>query len=216
LRADNYMASTRASGFSLLEMICAVSVSLILTAVAVITYEPMVQGQHVTDAYNTTLTTLRRAREAAAADMRIYVVTFGPAVTTGTNPNGGTITVTQTTTTGTQLMSVSLPPDVTFHVESGVPTSPTAAPTTPDGFGSAANAFDFDWGPNGVGGGNTVYFYPDGTAEDANGNVNNGVVYLGRPGSLMTCRAITLWGYTGRLRGWRLYQGSSGWSWSQQ
>jgi hypothetical protein len=41
------------------------------------------------------------------------------------------------------------------------------------------------------------------------------VVYLGRPGSLMTCRAVTLWGYTGRLRGWRLNQTAGVWGWSQ-
>ena len=209
------MGKTKTSGFSLLEMMAAVSISLVLTAVGVITFQPMVQQQHVTTAYNTTLTSLRRAREAAAADMRVYVVTFAGAVT-GPNPTGGSITVNQTTPTGPQLFSVSLPADVTFHVEPGVPTSPTSPPTTPDGFGSAAFTFDFDQPPSGPGGGSVIYFYPDGTAEDSNGNINNGVVYMGRAGSLSSSRAITLWGYTGRLRGWRLYQKSGAWSWGQQ
>ncbi len=191
-----------------------VAISLILTGVAVMTFQPTLQLEHVNTAYNDTLTSLRRAHDAAAADMRVYVVTFtGPV--SGPNPNGGTITATQNTPTGTQLFSITLPPDVTFHVEPGVPTSPTTAPTTPDGFGSAANTFDFDQPPGGVGGSNVIYFYPDGTAEDANGNVNNGVLYLGRPGSLISCRAITLWGYTGRLRGWVLTQKAGVWSWSQ-
>jgi prepilin-type N-terminal cleavage/methylation domain-containing protein len=208
------MASTKKSGFSLLELMITITVSLILTGVAMVTLQPALQQQRVNDAYNTTLTSLRRAREAAAADMRIYVVSFGPPVTVGPNPNGGTITATQNTTTGPVLFSVSLPTDVTFHVEPGVPTSPTTAPTTPDGFGSAANTFDFDQGI-GAAGGTTVYFYPDGSARDINGNINNGVVYLGRPGSLSSCRAVTLWGATSRIRGWRLYQ-KGAWTWSQQ
>ncbi|MFZ3190028.1 MAG: hypothetical protein WB523_03815 [Candidatus Sulfotelmatobacter sp.] len=208
------MASKKANGFSLLELIGTVTISMVLTGIAVMTFTPTIQQQHVNDAYNTTLTSLRRAREAAAADMRVYVVSFGPAVTTGPTPNGGTITVTETTTTGSQLFSVSLPPDVTFHVEPGVPTSNTASPTTPDSFGNAAFAFDFDQNDP-AGGASTVYFYPDGSARDINGNINNGLVYMGRPGSLMSCRAVTLWGATSRIRGWRLSQSGSVWSWRQ-
>ncbi len=209
------MAVKKTNGFSLLELMMAVSISLILTGVAVITFTPTMQQQHVNDAYNLTLTSLRRAREAAAADMRIYVVSFGPAVTAGPNPNGGTITVNETTPAGAQLFSVSLPPDVTFHVEPGVPTSNTIPPTTPDSFGTAAFTFDFDQPPGGTGAGSTIYFYPDGSAQDFNGNINNGVVYLGMPGQLLSCRAITLWGYTGRIRGWRLTQVAGVWTWSQ-
>ncbi|MFZ0938410.1 MAG: hypothetical protein WAN63_03215, partial [Candidatus Sulfotelmatobacter sp.] len=65
------------------------------------------------------------------------------------------------------------------------------------------------------GGASTVYFYPDGSARDINGNINNGLVYMGRPGSLMSCRAVTLWGATSRIRGWRLSQSGSVWSWRQ-
>lgn len=208
------MASTKTGGFSLTEMMIVLSVLLILSAFAVMSLQPTLQAEHVNNAYNTTLTSLRRAREAAAGDMRIYVVSFSGPVT-GVNPNGGTITVTQNSTSGAVLFTATLPSDVTFHVESGVPTSPITAPTTPDGFGSAANTFDFNQGI-GAAGGTTVYFYPDGSAHDINGNINNGVVYLGRPGYLNTCRAITIWGSTSRIRGWRLYQKGTTWSWSQQ
>jgi prepilin-type N-terminal cleavage/methylation domain-containing protein len=207
------MASTKTSGFSLLELMIAISISLILVAVSTITMQPVFQQQHVNTAYNTTLTALRRAHDQAAADMRVYMVTFSPAVV-GTN--GGTITVNETSNAGTVLFTATLPTDVTYHVEPGVPTSPTVPPTTPDGFGTAASAFDFDQAPSGVGGSNVIYFYPDGTAEDVNGNINNGVVYMGTPGNLLSSRAITLWGYTGRIRGWRLYKNGGAYSWSQQ
>jgi prepilin-type N-terminal cleavage/methylation domain-containing protein len=206
----------KTSGFSLIEMMVAMSIGLILTGVAVMTLQPTLQHQHVNDAYNSTLTALHRAHDKAAADMRVYEVAFSPAVTTGPSPNGGTITVTQFgALTPTTLFTAVLPADVTYHVEPGVPTSSTTAPTTPDGFGTAAVAFDFDQPPSGAGGGATIYFYPDGSAQDVNGNINNGVVYLGMPGQLITQRAVSLWGYTGRVRGWRLTQVLGVWTWSQ-
>jgi prepilin-type N-terminal cleavage/methylation domain-containing protein len=204
------MASRKQNGFSLLELTIAISISMILAAVTVFALQPVFKQQHVNDAYNVTLTSLRRARDAAAADMRVYTVTF-------TAP--GTITVTQDIPTAPILFTAVLPPDVTYHIEPGIPTSPTTAPTTPDGFGSGAAAFDFDQAPSGAGGSNVIYFYPDGSAQDAGpngGNVNNGVVYLGIPGRLSTCRAISLWGYTGRIRGWQLYQIAGVWTWRQQ
>jgi prepilin-type N-terminal cleavage/methylation domain-containing protein len=208
------MASTKTRGFSLLELMLTVSISLILTGIATVSFQPVMAEQRVNNSYNYTLTALRRAREAAAADMRVYVATFAPPVA-GPGGNGGTITVTQNTTTGPVLFVATLPSDVTFHVEPGIPNSPITAPTTPDGFGSAAFAFDFDQGI-GAGGGNTIYFQPDGSARDISGNINNGVVYLGRPGDIYSCRAVTLWGYTSRVRGWRLYKSGAGVAWSQQ
>lgn len=200
----------------MIEMAIAISVSLVLAAVADVMLQPALQQQRVNDAYNLTVTGLRRARDQAAADMRVYTVTFSGPVA---GVNGGTITVTQDTALAPVLFSATLPVDVTYHVEPGVPTSPTVAPTTPDGFGTAANTFDFDQAPSGLGGSNVIYFYPDGSAQDngpTGGNVNNGVVYLGVPGQLATQRAISLWGYTGRIRGWRLVYSSPQWKWSQQ
>lgn len=204
----------------MLELMIVLSVSLILAAVADITIPAALRQVHVDQAYNTTLMALRRAHDQAAADMRIYTVTFAPAAVV--NPtNGGTITVQQDINgvlSANALFKLTLPVDVTFHLEPGVPVSNTVPPTTPDGFGTAANgAFDFGWGTAGAAGGsNTIYFYPDGSAKDANGNVNNGVVYLGVPGQLPTCRAITLWGYTGRVRGWQLSKIAGAWTWSQK
>ncbi len=202
------MASHKQNGFSLLELVIAISVALILGSAVTVTMQTTFKQQLVNDAYNTTLTTLRRARDQAAADMRVYVVTFGAA----TAGNGGTITVTQSTPAGTVLMTSYLPPQVTYHLEPGIPNT---AATVPDGFGTATQVFDFDQPPSGAGGGNVIYFQPDGSAQDALGNVNNGVVYLGTPGQLPTCRAITLWGYTGRIRGWQLVEVANVWSWVQ-
>jgi type II secretory pathway pseudopilin PulG len=206
------MASRKQNGFSLLELTIAIGCSLILAAAAGITMQPLLMQQHVDDAYNTTLNTLRRARDLAAGDMRVYVVTFSPFVP---GANGGSVSINETTSAGPLMFTEILPPDVTYHVEPG---TPNTIATTPDGFGTAANGpFDFGWGaPGDVGGSTTIFFYPDGSAHDAAGNVNNGVVYMGIPGRLQTCRAVTLWGYTGRIRGWQLYQPGGVWTWSQR
>jgi prepilin-type N-terminal cleavage/methylation domain-containing protein len=202
------MASTKKRGFSLLELTVTITIGLILAALTDAALQPVFRQQRVNDAYNLTISALRRAHDAASADMRVYEVTFTAAVP---NVNGGTITVTQDIAGSPVLFTAVLPVDVTYHVETGIP-----APTTPDGFGTGANAFDFDQPPGGTGGSNVIYFYPDGTAEDAAGNINNGVVYMGVPGQLQTQRAVTLWGYTGRIRGWHLYDNASKWTWSQQ
>jgi len=211
------MALRKQNGFSLLELTIAIGISMILAAVTIFAFQPALRQKHVDDAYNLTLMALRKARDSAAADMRIYLVTF---VAPNPGIDGGTITVTQDIVGGPVLFSATLPPDVTFHVEPGVPNSPTVAPTTPDGFGSAnAGAFDFDQPPSGAGGSNLIYFYPDGSAQDNGPNgvaVNNGVVYLGIPGQLPTCRAVSLWGYTGRVRGWQLVQIAGVWTWRQK
>jgi prepilin-type N-terminal cleavage/methylation domain-containing protein len=194
------------AGFSLTEMVVVSAIILMITSGSYLSLQPVLKAQHVTTAYNATLMTLRRARDQAAADMRVYVVTFAAP---------GTVTVTQNSPAGPVLITTILPQDVTFHLEPGLPNSPTVAPTTPDGFGTASNAIDFDQGV-GLGGATSIYFQPDGTAVDINGNINNGVVYMARVGDLKSSRAITLWGTTGRIRGWRLLPNGGGVIWRQQ
>jgi type II secretory pathway pseudopilin PulG len=194
------------AGFSITELMVVTLIILMITGGSYLSLQPALQSQHVTTAYNQTLMTMRRARDQAAADMRVYVVTFTPP---------GTVTVTQNSPNGPVLLTTVLPQDVTFHLEPGLPNSPTVAPTTPDGFGTASNAIDFDQGV-GLGGATSVYFQPDGTAVDINGNINNGIVYMARVGDLKSSRAITLWGTTGRIRGWRLQPNGGGVIWRQQ
>jgi prepilin-type N-terminal cleavage/methylation domain-containing protein len=202
------MASRKMRGFSMIEMAIVLALILIVTAVSTMTIQPSLKAGRVTEAYNTTLMMLRQAREISVAQRQIYFVTLNGAV----NPN--VITITQGST-GTVTSTKTLPTDVAFDVEPGVPTSPNVAPTTPDGFGGGGTAIDLDQGIAG-GAKNVVYFYPDGSAADVAGNVNNGVIYIARPGEILNSRAITLWGATGRLRGWHLYQNAGRYYWRQQ
>jgi len=61
-----------------------------------------------------------------------------------------------------------------------------------------------------------VMFVPDGSAQDLIGNFNSGVVYVGLTGNLFSMRAVSVFGTTGRVRGWRLYPQGGGAQWSQQ
>jgi hypothetical protein len=93
---------------------------------------------------------------------------------------------------------------------------PNTAATVPDGFGNGVLAIDFDQGVAGGGIKNQVMFMPDGSAHDVNGNWNSGIVYVLRPGDLYSARAVTLYGATGRIRGWRLLSSPGGPQWFQQ
>jgi prepilin-type N-terminal cleavage/methylation domain-containing protein len=202
------MSTRRMRGFSLIEMMIVVTVLLIACAVGFMALQPAIKQARVTNAYNFALGALRQAREDAVGDRRVYMVTFSNAVV----PN--TITITQSDT-GVVTATYKLPTDIVFGTQSpGFPTSQTTAPTTPDAFGIGGTAIDFD---QGVAGGvkTAIYFYPDGSAQDANNNINNGVVYVGRTADITSWRAITVWGATGRLRGWRLLPNAGSYYWRQ-
>src|SRR5208282_866780 len=132
------MASRKQSGFSMLELTMVIGIALIMAGVTAVAVPRVFLQEHLDASYNITLNFLRRAHDLAADDMRVYIVTFSLAVP---GLNGGTIAAVDPST-GVQLFSETLPPDVTYHVEPG---SPNTNLTTPDGFGTASNgAFDFD------------------------------------------------------------------------
>lgn len=194
------------TGFSLIETLIVLSLMMIASGIFFMSLQPALKDTRVTNAYNATLMTMRRAREQAIAERRVYLVTFNNGVT----PNSITIT---RAATGQITSTITLPTDITFRTEPGIPTT---LASTPDHFGTGSPAIDFDQGVSG-GAKNVICFNPDGSAQDVNSNTNNGVIYLARAGSLYTSRAITVWGSTGRLRGYRLYPKTGGGSiWRQQ
>jgi prepilin-type N-terminal cleavage/methylation domain-containing protein len=206
----------RARGFSLIEMVSVVAISLVLTVVSVVSLMPALNAQHVTNAYNTTLSVLRQARDNAVSQRTAYEVSF---VQTTTPPVTSISILPTTTFAGNQnTVTYKFPTDVFFLV----PPSGTAAP---DSFGTGSNAIDFGYTANGNSGGTTqtiIYFCPDGSAQTTSscsgaGNWDGGAVYLGRNGDNGSYRAISLYGGTGRIHGWRLYtNGAGGYQWLRQ
>jgi prepilin-type N-terminal cleavage/methylation domain-containing protein len=206
--------SREANGFSLLEMAIVMALMLIMASVSFISLQPMLRQQRVTNAYNTVLSAMRQARDNSVAQRTSYVVTLDSS----TIPHSITVAPTFAGPQGIQApVTYTLPNDIRFRTEAGIP---TAATQTPDGFGTGAQAIDFGYtASGGVGGKKVIYFCPDGSAQDGQGaagtgqctgNLNNGVVYMARTGELLSSRALTVWGATGRIRGWRLYNGGAG------
>ncbi len=219
----------KASGFSLLEMTMVVGLTITLTTVAVMSLMPLLQAQHLTNAYNSTIGIMRQARDAAISQRTSYSLTFQSAGSGSSTVNSITMAPT-TAFAGTLPTEVfQLPNDVWFLVGSGV-----SGLTGPDGFGTAANAIDFGYtSSGGTGDGNVLYFCPDGSAQTTSscsgaGNWDSGVVYLNGPvfypsgssstpkGYATNTRAVSLWGATGRMHGWRVYSQGTSYQWIRQ
>jgi prepilin-type N-terminal cleavage/methylation domain-containing protein len=210
------MASRKYNGFSLLEMLITISIILILSGVTFIGLKPMFNQSHVDSAYDTALMALRNTRNLAITQSHEYYVNFNPA---GFPP--GTIQVEyQPPAIGAgaappleQVITYSIPADVSFAVQAGFPAS------APDNFGTGAVAIDFGQTLAGEPL-NYVIFMPDGSSQASvvgnSGTYNSGIVYMTRTSdTIYTSRAITVWGATGRIRGWRLNPQGGG-TWVQQ
>lgn len=191
-------------GFSLIEMMITVTIILVVSGIALMGLQPAMRTGRVVNGYNITLAAMRQARDYAVGQRQEYEISFSNAVV----PN--TITITQTGN-GNVVATYQLPTDVTFQTPAGLP---TAANAVPDGFGNGATPIDFD---QTIAGGvkTAIYFMPDGTGQDVNGNINNGVIYIARAGDINSCHAITEWGTTGRLRGWHIYSNGGGPYWRE-
>jgi prepilin-type N-terminal cleavage/methylation domain-containing protein len=212
LLRNELMVSRKNNGFSMLEMMITISISLILMAVTYMTLGPIWSQGHINEAYGTTLMVLRNTRNLAIAQGNEYYVNFNPA---GFPAGTIQVMVQPYNSAGVaqpqqQVITYSIPPDMVYNVQSGFPAS------APDGFGSGVLPIDFGQQLAGEPL-NYVVFYPDGSSQDGLGNYNNGIIYMTQTGkSIYTSRAVTVWGATGRIRGWRLSQVSGVATWVQQ
>jgi len=184
-------------GYSLIEAVLVVAILMILATASIINIRAALRTSEMDRAYDLTLTQMRQARQSAIAERRIYRLAF-------TSPRFLDVKRVEKTGPPTQIGQFTLPGLIVFQPEPGVPTDPAK---TPDQWGTGSLGIDF----NGAG---LIYFQPDGSARDEGGRVNGGVIYLARPGDLPRSRAITLFGTTGRIKGWRLTRRGSGWAWN--
>lgn len=203
-------------GFSLAELMISVTIIIILSSFAVIWMQPILNREHLDTAYDTTLSALRSTRSLAITQGYEYLVVFNASPSTVQiewQPpiSGGVCPPVQAVNTYT------LPSDITYAVRGGFPNTQAKVP---DGFGVGGAAIDFGYQPSGAGGaGTTLAFEPDGSIRDTVagctglGDYNSGVIYMTRAADPVTSsRAITVWGTTGRVRGWRF----NGTQWVQQ
>jgi Tfp pilus assembly protein FimT len=206
-----------------MEMIIVIFITLCMAAVTVIALQPTIKNARAESGFQTVLMQLKVARQRAIGQRIQYIVCFG----TNSAPQGAltplgapTAQAVQVYTwlsgsalsSATQVNNVPLPFDMKLQTLSGFPTS---AASVPDGFGNGVTAINFDIGVAGAIN-NQVVFWPDGSARDTNGNLNSGIVYLARTGDMNNSRAITLYGATGRVRGWRLDGVTGSYKWIEE
>jgi prepilin-type N-terminal cleavage/methylation domain-containing protein len=212
----------RAAGFSLVELMIVLALFLIVAGMSFMALQPALKDARANHAYEDVLMQLRVARQRAIAERKQFIVCFGLAAPAGALTPMGAPTAQSVQmfrwdagtalSAATQISANTLPQDMQFQVLAGLPNAPT---TVPDGFGNATTAIDFDRGVAGAIA-NQVMFMPDGSAHDTNGSWNSGIIYVGRTGDLYSSRAVTLYGATGRIRGWRLMNTAGGPIWLQQ
>ena len=199
------MTSSEKHGFSLLELLVTISIGMTMAGVTFVALMPLFKQNNVDTAYDTTISVIRNYRNQSISQSRRYILTFTAPGTITVQYWGVAVPVSPPPVT---VATVTLPPDIQFAVQAGFPAA------APDSFGAGGTAIDFDQGM-GLGSQNYIMFMPDGSSQDTLGNYNSGVVYLTRPGDMDSSRAISVFGTTGRVRGWRLYS-QSGNTWVQQ
>lgn len=178
-------------GFSMIELMVAVMIILIVSAIAITSLRPNLQQARVDAAMRQVVDTFRQAREFAIANRRYVQISF---------PANNQIQVTQmnTLTPGAGginpvLTTLTLAPPLVFNLD--------GMPDTPDAYGNGGPIV-FEGILNGPVGG--MVFQSDGEFLDgATFLPINGSVFMGMPGQQSTARAVTILGTTGRVRGWK-------------
>ena len=196
-------------GFSLLELMFVIAIVLIISGTALFQFVPVLKNARAENALQTTLAQVRNARGLAIDQRRKYRLSFLASRTIQLDQ----VVVDPVTKIQSFLFvsTIDLPVDTQFIAIAGIP---NAAGTTPDSLPTSGVAIDFhvDYGG---GGGTELYFQPDGRVLDSANRLNNGVVYIARPGELMSSRAVSVLGATGRVKGWHLIQSGSTVVWTQ-
>ena len=198
----------RARGFSLLELMIVVMVSLIISAMAILRLVPNMQNARSDVAMVQVEEQLRQAREYAIENRRYVQVTFTTVVAAGQSQAQITMiqknSLTANAGADAVLSTVTIEEPVQFFLFNGVV-------DTPDAFGNSAAVY-FENTSGGPSGG--MYFQNDGELVDGSTfQAINGTVFLGVSTlSNTSARALTVLGSTGRIRAWK-FNGSA---WSQQ
>ena len=201
------IVSKRARGFSLLEAMIVVAILLTALSINFVLLQPALQAARANTAANQCFMLLRRYRQQAVDERKRYIVTFTAPNTIQVSRWDVAVPVSPAPVVVTTQI---LPTGIQFQTIAGIPTA-----NPPDNFGNGGTAIDFGQGI-GLGGLNYVMFMPDGSSQDVNGNLNNGVLYTAKTGDLYSSRAISVFGATGRIRGWQLVKQAGNATWVQK
>lgn len=192
------------SGFSLIELLVVIAIGLTVAAIGLLQLRAAMNTAKADGSLQLALAQVRQTHERAIDERHIYRLTLVAPRTLLTEriDMAGSLAV------PVFVSSIDLPADSSFTIVSGMPTT-----GTPNGFGNATNAIDLS--VNNAPGITQAYFQPDGRVLDSLNRPANGIVYIARPGDLASTRAITIFGATGRVKGWKLMHNGTSNSWGQ-
>jgi type II secretory pathway pseudopilin PulG len=182
----------------MLELLVVVGLILVVSAMAIIQYRPMMADAQMDAAMRQVIDQLRQAREYSITKRRYVQVTFPTPVVAGNTRYEVAITQMNSLTAGAGAVNPVLS---TVILEAPAKYTLLGGPDTPDGYGHTA-AIEFESISGGPVGG--MLFESDGELVDGSTyQPINGTVFLGVTGSSSSARAITVLGATGRVRGWK-------------
>src|ERR1700687_2034209 len=172
-------------GYSALELMLVMGIMGVVMSIAMFQIgqaQPSMKGD---GAMRTVMAQLNTARELSISQRRQMQVNFiapGTVQIVRQNVPAGTTTT---------LSTVPVEGGLKFGLIAGVP-------DTPDGFVISGGTTGIAFGTA-----TQIVFNSDGTVIDQNGNLLNGTVFMAIPASARSFRAITVFGGTGRIRGYK-------------
>jgi prepilin-type N-terminal cleavage/methylation domain-containing protein len=191
-------------GFTIIELLIVIAIGLTVSAMAYVLIQSSLNGTKADGALQMALGQIRQVHERAIDERHIYRLTFTAPRTIQTDR----IDLAGTVMTPIFIGSIDLPQDISFAIVSGTP-----ATNTPNGLGSATTAVDLS--VNNSTGINQVYFQADGRVLDSLNRVADGILYMSRADELTSTRVVTVFGATGRVKGWKLQKSGTVYSWEQ-
>ena len=174
------------AGFSLMELLVVVGVASVVMATAVLMMPDTIRNARADGGMALVVAELRRAKDLAVTQRRDMEVRF-------VLPDEIQIwrqEVPVQHNNQTRISTTRLENHIEFLLMPGLP-------DTPDGFGNGS-AIEFDTAP-------ALFFRSEGMFTDANANLDplNGTVFLGVRNQPLTARAVTVFGPTALIRGYR-------------
>jgi len=189
------------AGYSLVELMIVTGILAVVTGMAVIQIGSTREGLNGDGAMRVVVSQMNQAKQLAITQRRNMVVTFandnsvqiireevpGPATTTLSSvPFEGGLTM-------LKINALGDPPAPELPAPAGSALLPSVTASTAVRFGATTTA---------------ARFSPEGTFIDQDGNALNGTLFVALTNQVMSARAITIFGSTGRIRAFR-WDGSS-------
>lgn len=198
----------REQGFSIIETMVVVAMTMIIMAIATIQLQPAIQQIRANAALDAAKGAVRQGRESAISQRRTIVVKFAVPTAATPCPGGGGVTACIELSQISEPGNVVQPPFQITPISGGVQFMTFSAVDTPDGYGVPAGGGIMFGGVSG-GPPSGMEFQSDGTFTDGSGNPINGTIFMGIPKIPTTARAVTILGNTGRVH--TFWGNTSGW-----